>query len=254
MTHSAQLPEETLGQGPSGHGSIRYWAVLSYTGRGPPAGKIKKEAQSSVSIDINTPAHWLETKDKMARYRTLTGEVILVSRSLDNSTLQINQPKAYITHADAHRLRGTMKQKRRCCRWLAGTIPSIPSPQPDLQCQHSTAVNLEWLRMAIPEQPEHKGSIPASFPRSPPQITALVVTEAGRQHSCSGPAACRDLSGIPERPSRLLWSKSSPTSAVYSSVAERDRSATERSGEKEGAHRNWVPGGGAATSFFQSIK
>uniref|UniRef100_A0A8C6SKF3 Arrestin domain containing 2 n=1 Tax=Neogobius melanostomus TaxID=47308 RepID=A0A8C6SKF3_9GOBI len=75
---------------------------------------------------------------------------------------------------------------------VIGTIPLHPFGSRTSSVSSQYSVNLEWLRMAIPEQPE-----------PPPEYSAVVSQEEAEQRngtSVPQPSAADDLSGILERP------------------------------------------------------
>uniref|UniRef100_A0A672MSF7 Arrestin domain containing 2 n=1 Tax=Sinocyclocheilus grahami TaxID=75366 RepID=A0A672MSF7_SINGR len=179
------------------HGSIRYWVK-----------KIKKEFTVIEPIDINTPsllAPQAGTQEKMARiwYRNCgqvsitakidrkgytPGEVIPVFAEFDNSTSRAVMPKAYITQTQTFIARGSMKQKRAVVATLCGDIVGARRREirtSSVSSQYS--VNMEWLRMAIPEQPE-----------PPPDYSAVVSDEEAVQNSTAVQPE-EDLSGVLQR-------------------------------------------------------
>ncbi|CAM9181629.1 unnamed protein product [Lampetra planeri] len=204
-------------------GSIRYWVKVKLHRPWSTVKKIKKEFTVIEPIDINTPALLAPqagTKDKMARtwYRNFgqvsvtakidrkgytPGEVIPIFAEFDNTTSRSIVPKAYITQTQTFIARGTMKQKRSVCvdvpgtsklclelPLVIGTIPLHPFGSRTSSVSSQYSVNLEWLRMAIPEQPE-----------PPPDYSSVVTEEEAEQcNNTVEPQPAEDLSGILERP------------------------------------------------------
>uniref|UniRef100_A0A4W6CL29 Arrestin domain containing 2 n=1 Tax=Lates calcarifer TaxID=8187 RepID=A0A4W6CL29_LATCA len=160
---------------------------------------------------------------KIDRKGYTPGEVIPVFAEFDNSTSRSIVPKAYITQTQTFIARGTMKQKRSVVATLCGdnvgpdagrpgtvvcvdvpgtsklclelplvigTIPLHPFGSRTSSVSSQYSVNLEWLRMAIPEQPE-----------PPPDYSSVVTEEeAGQCNSAVVLQPAEDLSGILERP------------------------------------------------------
>ncbi|XP_028672511.1 arrestin domain-containing protein 2 isoform X1 [Erpetoichthys calabaricus] len=71
---------------------------------------------------------------------------------------------------------------------VIGTIPLHPFGSRTSSVSSQYSVNLEWLRMAIPEQPE-----------PPPDYSAIVSDEEAEQHM-TPPQAEEDITGVLERP------------------------------------------------------
>ncbi|KAM4629580.1 arrestin domain-containing protein 2 isoform 2-T2 [Polymixia lowei] len=72
---------------------------------------------------------------------------------------------------------------------VMGTIPLHPFGSRTSSVSSQYSVNLEWLRMAIPEQPE-----------PPPDYSSVVTEEEAEQQNSAAPRPAEDLSGILERP------------------------------------------------------
>ncbi|XP_030583359.1 arrestin domain-containing protein 2 isoform X2 [Archocentrus centrarchus] len=73
---------------------------------------------------------------------------------------------------------------------VIGTIPLHPFGSRTSSVSSQYSVNLEWLRMAIPEQPE-----------PPPDYNSVVTEEEAEQcHNAVASQQAEDLSGIQERP------------------------------------------------------
>lgn len=72
---------------------------------------------------------------------------------------------------------------------VMGTIPLHPFGSRTSSVSSQYSVNLEWLRMAIPEQPE-----------PPPDYSSVVSAEEAEQQNTAAPRVQEDLSGILERP------------------------------------------------------
>uniref|UniRef100_UPI003AAA9CA2 arrestin domain-containing protein 2 isoform X3 n=1 Tax=Centroberyx gerrardi TaxID=166262 RepID=UPI003AAA9CA2 len=72
---------------------------------------------------------------------------------------------------------------------VMGTIPLHPFGSRTSSVSSQYSVNLEWLRMAIPEQPE-----------PPPDYSSVVTEEEAEQRNPAAPRPAEDLSGILERP------------------------------------------------------
>uniref|UniRef100_A0A3B5K1D4 Arrestin domain containing 2 n=1 Tax=Takifugu rubripes TaxID=31033 RepID=A0A3B5K1D4_TAKRU len=73
---------------------------------------------------------------------------------------------------------------------VIGTIPLHPFGSRTSSVSSQYSLNLEWLRMAIPEQPE-----------PPPDYSSVVTEEEAEQrNNAASPQPAEDLSGILERP------------------------------------------------------
>ncbi|TNN41464.1 Arrestin domain-containing protein 2 [Liparis tanakae] len=72
---------------------------------------------------------------------------------------------------------------------VIGTIPLHPFGSRTSSVSSQCSVNLEWLRMAIPEQPE-----------PPPDYSSVVTREEAEQRTAVVRQPAEDLSGILERP------------------------------------------------------
>ncbi|XP_056271109.1 arrestin domain-containing protein 2 isoform X1 [Pseudoliparis swirei] len=72
---------------------------------------------------------------------------------------------------------------------VIGTIPLHPFGSRTSSVSSQCSVNLEWLRMAIPEQPE-----------PPPDYSSVVTREEAEQRTAMVRQPAEDLSGILERP------------------------------------------------------
>ncbi|CAB1314152.1 unnamed protein product [Coregonus sp. 'balchen'] len=75
---------------------------------------------------------------------------------------------------------------------VMGTIPLHPFGSRTSSVSSQYSVNLEWLRMAIPEQPE------------PPPDYSSVVTDEEAERNTTAPCPEEDLSGIMEHPLRAF--------------------------------------------------
>ncbi|MEQ2209218.1 hypothetical protein XENOCAPTIV_026786 [Xenoophorus captivus] len=220
---SFQLPEETLVTSFEGkHGSIRYWVKVKLHRPWCPVRKIKKEFTVIEPIDINTPSLLVRIssivpkafitqtqtfiargtmKQKRSIVATLCGDIVSARtrETWHGRAIKIPPVGPSIQQCRIIKVEYMLKvcvdvpgTSKLCLELplVIGTIPLHPFGSRTSSISSHYSVNLEWLRMAIPEQPE-----------PPPEYSSVVTEEEAEQRNnvvVQQPA--EDLSGIMERP------------------------------------------------------